>query len=82
MKKYIFILANGAGMQTARYFSGFIMIGGRARIGIDTSNVSSGALIIDGAEKAQEVSEQILDLAPSLGIIWCPIESRTIDILS
>lgn len=82
MKKYILILANGAGIQTARYFSGFLTIGNKTRIGIEASNVSSRALIIEGAEKAQEVSEQILDLTPSLGVIWCPFESRTIDILS
>lgn len=81
MKKYIFILADGFGIQAVQYFNGF-SYHGQERSGIQTSLVSSGAMVLEGEEEAQYTSEQILKLHPSYSVIWCPIESRTIDILS
>lgn len=76
MKKYIFILALGAGSQTVLYFSYFDKNGN-----IHLVETASRALVIDGVEKAREIEEQILKIHPSYSVIWCPIKSRTIDTL-
>lgn len=80
MKKYIFILADGAGEQTAQYFHDFDTCGEEKVVQV--YETASGARVLETAQEAARVSKKIIEIHPSYSVIWCPIESRTIDILS
>lgn len=82
MKKYIFIIANGAGSQVASYFHGFkCNQTDNEPDTIETSYFSNGAKIILSSE-VEEVTERISRINSNLSVILCEVETKEIDILA